>query len=65
MCVCVCVFVTQCCVALSAGDLSEKTTIYSTLVGILNARKMEVGEEVRIPTKSAIVSECVFVSTVI
>ena len=39
---------------LSAGDLSEKTTIYSTLVGILNARKMEVGEEVRILTSQFI-----------
>ena len=54
--VCVCVFVTHCPPLLSAGDLSEKTTIYSTLVGILNARKMEVGEEVRILT-----SQCVCV----
>lgn len=30
----------------SARDLSEKTTIYSALVGILNARKFELGEEV-------------------
>ena len=30
----------------SATSHPEKTTIYSTLVGILNARRFEVGEEV-------------------
>ena len=45
MCVYLCYSVLCCPPFLSAGDLSEKTTIYSTLVGILNARKMEVGED--------------------
>lgn len=31
----------------SASELAEKTSVYSTLVGILNAKKFEFGEEVR------------------
>ena len=30
----------------SARDYSEKISIYSTLVGILNFKKVEIGEEV-------------------
>lgn len=30
----------------SAREFSEKTSIYSTLVGILNARKFDIGNEV-------------------
>ena len=36
------------CGLISAGDLAEKTTVYSALVGILNARKFDVGEEVSV-----------------
>ena len=49
MCVCVCVFQCQvyCCETVaSVTTLTEKTTIYSTLVGILNTKNFVFGEEV-------------------
>ena len=41
--VCVCIFKTK-----SACELSHNVSVYSTLIGILNSHKFDLGEEVRV-----------------